>query len=159
MPVPRLSYSSTVMRSRKPAKWQDERSCFNTSFMVEETKIQFSTLLLDCFRGHFSYVFHTAMSPSGFCLSCLCVQGCFSGSSAQALLAVYALSDLLFVIIFRKGVPEEAEDLSHLPEAATDVLSDCHRQRPLPRCVALGKRDASSYYLYSMRPGPEDRSQ
>lgn len=57
------------------------------------------------------------------------------------------------------GVPEEDEDLSHLPEAATDVLSDCHRQRPLPRRIALLKRDASSYYLYSIRPGPEDRSQ
>lgn len=52
------------------------------------------------------------------------------------LLAVYALFDLLFVILSRKGVPEEAEDLSHLPETATDVLLDCHRQRPLPRRFA-----------------------
>lgn len=62
----------------------------------------FTATSVTSFKRHFL--------PADF-LSLLCVGGCFSGSSAKGLLAVYARFDLLFVIIFRKGIPEEAEDL------------------------------------------------
>lgn len=68
---------------------------------------------------HFCWIVFTAtsvtsfisLSPDGFCLSLLCFGRCFSGGSTNVLLAVSALFDLLFVILFSKGVPEEAEEL------------------------------------------------
>lgn len=100
------------MRGKEPAKWLAERLSFKTPLSRwREEKCSFSTLLFDRFNSHFSYVFHAALSPDGFCLSLLCVGGRLSGGSTNVLLAVYALFDLLFVILFWKGVPEEAEDL------------------------------------------------
>lgn len=105
-------FCKRVMRGKEPAKWLAERLSFETPLSRwRKEKCSFSTLLLNCFYSHFRHIFHTALSPDGFGLSLLCVGGCFPGASTNVLLAVDALFDLLLVILFGKGVPEEAEDL------------------------------------------------
>lgn len=54
-----LSYSSAAMKDKEPAKWLAERFCFSTSFIMEETKLQFFHTCLWMFprplQLHFSY--------------------------------------------------------------------------------------------------------